>query len=70
MMDGTCPTPKRHRRGTSRARAILVPLLKAAVSIALLALLFSKVDVARLWIVARTASVPWLRRGAGPLPRR
>ena len=44
----------------SRARAILVPLLKAAVSVALLALLFSKVDVARLWSVARTASVPWL----------
>jgi uncharacterized membrane protein YbhN (UPF0104 family) len=44
----------------SRARAILVPLLKAGVSIALLALLLSKVDVARLWTVARTASVPWL----------
>ena len=44
----------------SRARAILVPLLKAAVSVALLALLFSKVDVARLWTVARAASVPWL----------
>lgn len=44
----------------SRARAILVPLVKAGVSIALLALLFSKVDVARLWSVARTASLPWL----------
>jgi uncharacterized membrane protein YbhN (UPF0104 family) len=44
----------------SRARAILVPCLKAAVSIVLLALLFSKVDVGRLWTVARTASVPWL----------
>jgi glycosyltransferase 2 family protein len=44
----------------SRARAILVPLLKAGVSLALLALLFSKVDVARLWTVARTASLPWL----------
>jgi uncharacterized membrane protein YbhN (UPF0104 family) len=44
----------------SRARAILVPSLKAGVSIVLLALLFSKVDVPRLWTVARTASVPWL----------
>jgi glycosyltransferase 2 family protein len=44
----------------SRARAILVPCLKAAVSVALLALLFSKVDVGRLWAVARTASIPWL----------
>jgi uncharacterized membrane protein YbhN (UPF0104 family) len=44
----------------SRARAILIPCLKAAVSVALLALLFSKVDVGRLWTVARTASVPWL----------
>jgi uncharacterized membrane protein YbhN (UPF0104 family) len=44
----------------SRARAILVPCLKAAVSLALLALLFSKVDVARLWSVARKASIPWL----------
>ena len=44
----------------SRARAILIPCLKAGVSVALLALLFSKVDVARLWTVARTASIPWL----------
>jgi len=53
--------PARH----SRARAILVPLLKAAVSIALLAVLFSKVDVGRLWSVARTASVPWLLGALG-----
>ena len=44
----------------SRARAIVVPLFKAGVSVALLAFLFSKVDVGRLWTVARTASVPWL----------
>ena len=44
----------------SRARAILIPCLKAGVSVALLALLFSKVEVARLWTVARTASIPWL----------
>ena len=45
---------------SSRARAILIPCLKAGVSVALLAVLFSKVDVARLWTVARTASIPWL----------
>ena len=44
----------------SRAKALAVPLIKTAVSIALLALLLSRVDVARLWSVARTASVPWL----------
>ena len=55
-METNEPEPAR----PSRARAILVPVLKAGVSIALLALLTSKVDVARLWTVARTASVPWL----------
>lgn len=44
----------------SRARAILVPLAKAIVSLGLLAALLSRVDVARLWSVARTASFPWL----------
>jgi uncharacterized protein (TIRG00374 family) len=41
-------------------RTFLVPFLKAGVSIALLYLLFRRVDVARLWSVARTASAPWL----------
>ena len=45
---------------TSRVRAILVPTLKAAVSIALLAVLFSRVDGARLLAAARQASPPWL----------
>jgi uncharacterized membrane protein YbhN (UPF0104 family) len=35
-------------------------MLKAGVSLALLALLFSRVDAGRLWGVARTASIPWL----------
>src|SRR6476659_9707753 len=35
-------------------------VLKAAVSVALLWVLFSRVDVARLWSVARHASAPWL----------
>jgi glycosyltransferase 2 family protein len=44
----------------SRARAIAIPILKALFSIALLAVLLSRVDVVRLWNVARTASVAWL----------
>jgi uncharacterized protein (TIRG00374 family) len=44
----------------NKLRAIIVPLLKAGVSLALLAVLFSRVDVARLWAVARTASAAWL----------
>jgi uncharacterized membrane protein YbhN (UPF0104 family) len=44
----------------SRARAILVPCLKAGFSIALLAVLFSRVDGARLLAAARQASTPWL----------
>ncbi len=54
--------------GRSRARAVLVPLVKAGVSVALLALLFSKVDVARLWSVGANGVVPWLAGGAGALP--
>lgn len=49
----------------SRTRALVAPLLKAAVSIALLWMLFSRVDVSRLWAVARTASAPWLLGGLG-----
>jgi uncharacterized membrane protein YbhN (UPF0104 family) len=60
MMGNTVPINDRTAERPSRARAILVPFLKAAVSLALLGLLFSKVDVGRLWTVARSASVPWL----------
>ena len=38
----------------------MVPVIKAGVSLALLGLLFSRVDMARLWAVARTASTAWL----------
>ena len=34
--------------------------VKLAVSVALLALLFSRIDVARLWTSVRRASVPWM----------
>ena len=39
---------------------MLMPLVKLAVSAGLLAVLFSRVDVARLWAVARQASATWL----------
>lgn len=38
----------------------MIAALKVAVSIALLAVLFSRVDMARLWSVARSASAAWL----------
>jgi uncharacterized membrane protein YbhN (UPF0104 family) len=44
----------------SRARALAISAIKAVVSIGLLALLFTRVDVARLWSVARQASAAWL----------
>jgi len=44
----------------SAARSVLMPFVKAAISLALLAFLFSKVDTARLWSAARHASVSWL----------
>jgi uncharacterized membrane protein YbhN (UPF0104 family) len=44
----------------SRTRTLVITALKGTVSIALLWLLFSRVDIARLWSVARNASTPWL----------
>jgi glycosyltransferase 2 family protein len=44
----------------SRARTLATSAIKAAVSIGLLALLFSRVDAGRLWSVARQASPAWL----------
>jgi uncharacterized membrane protein YbhN (UPF0104 family) len=41
-------------------RSLVITLAKAIVSIGLLALLFSRVDVSRLWSVARNASLAWL----------
>jgi uncharacterized membrane protein YbhN (UPF0104 family) len=43
-----------------RARSAAITAAKAIVSIGLLWLLFSRVDVSRLWSVARQASPPWL----------
>ena len=44
----------------SRARSVGLALLKAVVSIGLLALLLSRVDLARLWSYAQHASPAWL----------
>jgi uncharacterized membrane protein YbhN (UPF0104 family) len=44
----------------SRARSLAITAVKVAVSLGLLALLLSRVDVSRLWSVARQASPAWL----------
>jgi uncharacterized membrane protein YbhN (UPF0104 family) len=44
----------------SSARRYLPLAIKIVVSLVLLALLFSKIDVGQLWAIARRASVPWL----------
>ena len=44
----------------SRARSLAFSAIKVAVSVGLLVLLFSRVDVSRLWSVARQASPAWL----------
>jgi uncharacterized membrane protein YbhN (UPF0104 family) len=58
MHDSTSPPDA--ATGRSRTRAWLAPAAKLVVSVALLAILFSRVDMARLWGVARTASPVWL----------
>jgi uncharacterized membrane protein YbhN (UPF0104 family) len=44
----------------SHARALVISAVKVLVSVGLLYLLFSRVDVSRLWSVARQASPLWL----------
>jgi glycosyltransferase 2 family protein len=48
------------QRDGARTRGVVIAGFKAAVSIALLWVLFSRVDLARLWGIARQASTPWL----------
>ena len=55
--------PDTLRPSPTRARVLAV--LKALVSLGLLAVLFSRVDVDRLWQVARGASAPWLAGALG-----
>lgn len=47
------------------ARGYVLMALKMAVSIALLAVLFSRIDLGRLWAGARNASLPWLAAALG-----
>jgi len=53
-------TTEREQPKSAAARSALISILKVGVSAALLWVLFSRVDVARLWSVARNASTPWL----------
>jgi uncharacterized membrane protein YbhN (UPF0104 family) len=46
-----------------RTRTILVQFAKVLVSTALIAILLSRIDTARLWEVGRTAAVSWLAFG-------
>jgi hypothetical protein len=46
--------------GRARTRRVVISVLKTLVSVALLWVLFSRVDVARLWGAARQASTLWL----------
>jgi uncharacterized membrane protein YbhN (UPF0104 family) len=55
MIIEDAPPARQHR-----ARSLILGTLKAIVSIGLLAVLLSRVDVARLWSYARNASIPWL----------
>jgi glycosyltransferase 2 family protein len=48
-----------HPEASSARRHVLLAI-KIAVSLALLALLFSKIDIGQLWAIARRASVLWL----------
>src|SRR3982751_2536941 len=46
--------------GGNPKRSVLISVAKAAVSVALLWILFTRVDVGRLWQAARQASPSWL----------
>ncbi|CAN5883327.1 lysylphosphatidylglycerol synthase transmembrane domain-containing protein [soil metagenome] len=45
---------------TSRLKRLLLPLLKVTISVVLIAVLFSRIDAAHLWAMARTAAPSWL----------
>src|SRR3954447_4591981 len=48
------------RAESSAARRYVLLAIKLSVSIILLVVLFSRIDVAQLWQTARQASIPWL----------
>jgi len=45
------------------ARRVLVPALKVTISVGLLWLLLSRIDLGQLWGYAKSASLPWLAAG-------
>jgi uncharacterized membrane protein YbhN (UPF0104 family) len=49
----------------SPARRYVLLVVKVSVSIVLLGILFSKIDVQKLWLSARRGSVPWLLAALG-----
>jgi len=53
-------TPSGDEPRSNGARSLAISAVKAIVSIGLLYLLFSRVDISRLWSVARQASLAWL----------
>ena len=53
------------RSGPSPARHYTLLAIKVAVSIILLAILFSKIDATRLWTTAKRASIAWLAAALG-----
>src|SRR5262245_13086025 len=53
------------KRPEASGRRYVFMALKLAVSVVLLAVLFSRVDMAGLWAHARSASVPWLLAALG-----
>jgi len=54
-----------HAASSHRARSALIWTLKIVVSTGLLYVLLSRVDLARLWTIARTASIGWLVSALG-----
>src|SRR5689334_15480684 len=55
--------PSEHRARRTRRHLLIV--IKVFVSLALLALLFSRIDTTRLWATARRASIVWLTAALG-----
>jgi len=45
---------------SNRVRRVVIPVLKVIVSAALIAILLARIDTAKLWQIARTASLGWL----------
>ena len=59
MIDAT-ETSTLSKLRTSAGRQVLIWTIKILVSVGLLYVLLRRVDLARLWLTARTASLPWL----------